>query len=384
MKQYELTIPGYVYGGENAVQKLTDIIASEKASRVIVFTDTGVLGTGICDNVLDQIKKAGADYSIISDLRPEPSTHDVTKAVDSVNKANGELVVAIGGGSVMDTAKLCAAMKGVSYNIYDLLENNDLMQKGLTTVMIPTTCGTGSEATYNAIVAVPEKQVKIGIVNRNMLADYVLLDGSMIRKLPQKIIAATGIDALAHAVECFTSNKANPFSDLYAAAGAKLIFENLVRAYNNAEDMEAKSNLLTAAFYGGVSIAASGTTAVHALAYPLGGKYHIAHGVSNAIMFAPVMRANLEACKDRLALLEDFVNPSGYGHTIDEKAQVMISRIEDIVRDTGIPSSLREFGIGMEDMDFLVEAAADCKRLLDNNRRCLSNEDIRSIYEKVI
>jgi alcohol dehydrogenase class IV len=334
--------------------------------------------------VFEQIKKAGADYSVISDLRPEPSTSDVTRAVEAINHSNGELVIAIGGGSVMDMAKLCAAMKGASYNIYDLLEKNDLMQKGLPTVMIPTTCGTGSEATFNAIIAVPEKSVKIGIVNKNMLADYVLLDGNMIRKLPPKIIAATGVDALAHAVECFTSNKANPFSDLYAAEGARLIFANLVRAYNNAEDMEAKSNLLIAAFYGGVSIASSGTTAVHALAYPLGGKYHIAHGVSNAIMFAPVMRANLEACEDRLALLEDIVDPSGHGNTSREKAKRMIERIESIVKDTEIPSSLREFGIGMEDMDFLVEAAADCKRLLNNNRCILTNEDIRAIYLEVI
>jgi alcohol dehydrogenase class IV len=384
MKQYELMIPGRVFGGENVLEQLAGIIAAEKASRVIVFTDAGVLGTGICASVFEQIKKAGADYSVISDLRPEPSTSDVTRAVEAINHSKGELVIAVGGGSVMDMAKLCAAMKGASYNIYDLLEKNDLMQKGLPTVMIPTTCGTGSEATFNAIIAVPEKSVKIGIVNKNMLADYVLLDGNMIRKLPPKIIAATGVDALAHAVECFTSNKANPFSDLYAAEGARLIFANLVRAYNNAEDMEAKSNLLIAAFYGGVSIASSGTTAVHALAYPLGGKYHIAHGVSNAIMFAPVMRANLEACEDRLALLEDIVNPSGYGNTSREKAQRMIKRIETIVKDTEIPSSLREFGIGMEDMDFLVEAAADCKRLLNNNRCTLTNEDIRAIYLEVI
>ncbi len=384
MKKYELTIPRRVYGGENAIEQLMEIIQTEKAAHVIVFTDAGVLNTGICDAVFEQIKKAGADCSIISDLRPEPSTQDVTNAVEAINKAKGELVVAIGGGSVMDMAKLCAAMKGADYDIYGLLEDNLLMQKGLPTVMIPTTCGTGSEATYNAIVAVPEKSLKVGIVNKHMLADYVILDGNMIRKLPPKIIAATGVDALAHAVECFTSNKANPFSDLYAAEGAKLIFENLLNAYQNAEDMDAKNNMLTAAFYGGVSIAASGTTAVHALAYPLGGKFHIAHGVSNAIMFAPVMRANLEACEERLALLEDLINPSGYGDNRSDKAARLIQRIEDLVKAVGIPSSLKEFGIGMEDMDFLVEGAADCTRLLNNNRRVLTKDDIRAIYLEVM
>ena len=146
--------------------------------------------------------------------------------------------------------------------------------------MIPTTCGTGSEATCNAIVAVPEEQSKKGIVNDSMIPDYVVLDSNMIRKLPKSIVAATGVDALAHVVECFTSKKATPFSDTYAVAGAKLIFHNIREAYNNPDNMEAKSNMMTGAFYGGVAITGSGTTAVHALSYPLGGKYHIAHGVS--------------------------------------------------------------------------------------------------------
>ncbi|AOT69586.1 iron-containing alcohol dehydrogenase [Geosporobacter ferrireducens] len=384
MKPCQLTVPGHVRAGENVIEQLSGIIEAERASKVIVFTDEGVLSTGICNGVFEQIKKANAEYCVIGDLRPEPSTQDVIRTMEQMNRAEGELVVAVGGGSVMDMAKLCAAMKGASYDIYDLLENNSLMEKGLPAVMIPTTCGTGSEATFNAIVAVPEKSVKTGIVNKNMLADYVLLDGNMIAKLPPKIIASSGVDALAHVIECFTSNKANVFSDLYAAAGAKLIFENLVRAYSDANDLQAKSNMLLAAFYGGVAIAASGTTAVHALAYPLGGKYHIAHGVSNAILLAPVMRANLEACEDRLALLEDGINPAGYGRAQSEKAKGMIERIASIVSDTGIPSSLCEFGIGLEDLDFLVDAAADCKRLLDNNRRVLTKNDIRAIYQEVI
>ncbi len=160
-----------------------------------------------------------------------------------------------------------------------------LAKKQIKTVMIPTTCGTGSEATCNAIVAVPEEQSKKGIVNDSIIPDYVVLDSNMIRKLPKSIVAATGVDALAHVVECFTSKKATPFSDTYAAAGAKLIFHNIREAYNNPDNMEAKSNMMTGAFYGGVAITGSGTTAVHALSYPLGGKYHIAHGVSNAILF---------------------------------------------------------------------------------------------------
>ena len=247
--------------------------------------------------------------------------------------------------------------------------------------MIPTTCGTGSEATCNAIVAVPEEQSKKGIVNDSMIPDYVVLDSNMIRKLPKSIVAATGVDALAHVVECFTSKKATPFSDTYAAAGAKLIFHNIREAYNN---MEAKSNMMTGAFYGGVAITGSGTTAVHALSYPLGGKYHIAHGVSNAILFAHVMEFNKDTCSKRLAILCDAVYPELAGKSEDEKAQYMIDQIADIVKVTNIPTDLKEFGVKPEDLDFLVDAGSKQQRLLVNNMKELSLDDIRNIYLKVL
>jgi len=217
-----------------------------------------------------------------------------------------------------------------------------------------------------------------------MIPDYVVLDSNMIRKLPKSIVAATGVDALAHVVECFTSKKATPFSDTYAAAGAKLIFHNIREAYNNPDNMEAKSNMMTGAFYGGVAITGSGTTAVHALSYPLGGKYHIAHGVSNAILFAHVMEFNKDACSKRLAILCDAVYPEHAGESEDEKAQYMIDQIADIVKVTNIPTDLKEFGVKPEDLDFLVDAGSKQQRLLVNNMKELSLDDIRSIYLKVL
>ena len=270
------------------------------------------------------------------------------------------------------------------YTIKDLLNDPTLAKKQIKTVMIPTTCGTGSEATCNAIVAVPEEQSKKGIVNDSMIPDYVVLDSNMIRKLPKSIVAATGVDALAHVVECFTSKKATPFSDTYAAAGAKLIFHNIREAYNNPDNMEAKSNMMTGAFYGGVAITGSGTTAVHALSYPLGGKYHIAHGVSNAILFAHVMEFNKDACSKRLAILCDAVYPEHAGKSEDEKAQYMINQIADIVKVTNIPTDLKEFGVKPEDLDFLVDAGSKQQRLLVNNMKELSLDDIRNIYLKVL
>ena len=193
-----------------------------------------------------------------------------------------------------------------------------------------------------------------------------------------------GVDALAHVVECYTSKKATPLSDTYAAAGAKLIFRNIEQAYKNPSDMEAKNNLLLGAFYGGVAITGSGTTAVHALSYPLGGKYHIPHGVSNAILFAHVMAFNKDACAERLAQLCDAVYPEQSAGSGEEKADYMIERIAAIVKNTDIPTNLEAFGVKMEDLDFLVDAGSRQQRLLVNNMKELSLEDIRSIYLNVL
>lgn len=384
MKTYQVQVPPYVYGGEGCIDRIKEIIIREASKRIIVFTDNGICSTGILDILLRNLDEIKAHYKVFSNLATEPSYRDIENLMNEVENYNGDIIVAIGGGSVMDAAKLCSLLNNAAYTIKDLLLDPTKAEKHMKSIMIPTTCGTGSEATCNAIVLVPEEDLKIGIVNSSMIPDYVILDPLMIKKLPKSLVASTGIDALAHAVECFTSKKTTPFSDTYALASAKLIFQNIRDAYSNPENMEAKNNMMLGAFYGGLAITASGTTAVHALSYPLGGKYHIPHGVSNAIMFAHVMEFNKEACKDRLADIYDVIKKDGNLEEEAEKAQYVIDEISDIVKFTNIPTSLEEFGVKPEDIDFLVNAAAKVTRLLSNNRRELSLEDIRSIYKKVL
>lgn len=284
----------------------------------------------------------------------------------------------------MDIAKLCSILKNASYTVKDLLKNPTLGNKQIKSLMIPTTCGTGSEATCNSIVSIPEEGLKVGIVNNGLIPDYVILDPTMIEKLPKKLIASTGVDALAHCVECLTSKKANPFSDLYALAGGELIFNNIRKAYLNPDDMEAKTNMLIGAFYGGIAITSSGTTAVHALSYPLGGKYHIPHGISNAIMMSPVMEFNKDACLEQFSRICNRLRPDMYKNTSEEKAEYIINEIKNIVEVTEIPVSLKEFGVTIDDLDFLVEAGSKVTRLLSNNLKELSLDDIKNIYLKVL
>lgn len=384
MMNYKIKMPSSVYGGMGSVEKLSDIIAAENAKEILVFTDKGVRDSGVTDLALNVLNQCGVNFRVIDDLVPEPNAGDVQKVIDETADMQCDLIVAVGGGSTMDAAKLVSMLKGSQYNVADLLKDPLLAVKKIRTVMVPTTCGTGSEATCNAIVAVPEEKLKVGIVNDGMIADYVILDPAMIAKLPRKIIASSGIDALAHCVECYTSNKANRFSDAFALEGAKLIFSSIRKAYSDPDDSEAKSNMLVGAFYGGVAITSSGTTAVHALSYPLGGTYHIAHGVSNAILFAPVMNCNLPDCADRLADICDAIEPDFPQKSEMQKARHVIDVIDEICCFTEIPKTLGSFGVPPEDLEFLVNAGSKVTRLLNNNRKKLSLDDIRNIYRQVM
>ena len=381
---YQVKIPSCSYGGEGSIEKIKEIIAKEKSQKVVVFSDEGIKATGLLGILTEKLDETGIQYHVFTDCKPEPTYGQVEAVVDMVQGQECDLIIGLGGGSVMDAAKLASVLKGAPYTIKDLLNDPTQAEKKVKTVMIPTTCGTGSEATCNAIVAIPEEKSKKGIVNDNMIPDYVILDAQMIAKLPKAIVAATGVDALAHVVECFTSKKATPFSDCYALEGAKLIFANIREAYNNPDNMDAKNKMLIGAYYGGIAITGSGTTAVHALSYPLGGKFHIAHGVSNAILFAHVMKFNKDACAERLAVLCDAINPAYAEKTVEEKADYVIDQIADIVKVTNIPTDLTQYGVTMDDLDFLVTAGSQQQRLLVNNMKELSLDDIRNIYLKVV
>lgn len=381
---YQIKIPSCSYGGEGSIEKIKEIIAKEKSQKIVVFSDEGIKATGLLDILTGQLDETGIQYHVFTDCKPEPTYGQVEAVVDMVQGQECDLIIGLGGGSVMDAAKLASVLKGASYTIKDLMNDPSQAEKKVKTVMIPTTCGTGSEATCNAIVAVPEEKSKKGIVNDNMIPDYVILDAQMIAKLPKAIVAATGVDTLAHVVECFTSKKATPFSDSYALEGAKLIFANIREAYNNPDNMDAKNKMLIGAYYGGIAITGSGTTAVHALSYPLGGKFHIAHGVSNAILFAHVMKFNKDACAERLAVLCDAINPAYAQKTVTEKADYVIEQIADIVKVTNIPTDLTQYGVTMDDLEFLVTAGSQQQRLLVNNMKELSLDDIRNIYLKVV
>ena len=378
---YAWKIPGTVFSGEHAIEQLPFLCA--EAKKIAVFSDHSIEAAGVLEHPLALLRQVGLETVCLLDLYPEPTYKQAQAVVDAFQSSGADRIVAIGGGSVMDIAKLCSIAADGRYTIKDLLDDPSRGKKTVKTVMIPTTAGTGAEATPNAIVAVPEKELKVGIVCAEMIPDAVILDGEMIRRLPPAIAASTGVDALCHAIECYTSRKATPFSDLFAQEALKLIFPHIERACLDPDAIESKNAMLLAAFYAGAAITCSGTTAVHALSYPLGGKYHIAHGTANAMLLVPVMRFNASACQEDFARMYDFLEERD-AQTNEEKSAWVLTRLEEMVKHLNIPTDLTSFGVTAKDVDSLVSAAMDVQRLLQNNKRPVTPEDARQIYQQLL
>lgn len=376
---YSLNMPRCVLSGAGSRAELNGILEREHVSRALVMTDPGIWGTGILQKDIANFK---ADVLIINDVPSEPSKTQVETVYAQARAFDAQLVVAIGGGSVMDTAKIVAAMLVNPDFAADMLQPQRITKPSVPTVFIPTTAGTGSEATPNAIVLLEEKRIKQGIVYAGFIPNYVILDAELTRTVPPRIVASTGIDALCHAVETMISKKSNPLCRTFSLSAIQLIFQNLRACYTDPNDGIARENMLLAAFYGGVCINLSSTVGVHALSYPLGGAYHIAHGVSNAILLTEVMRFNLPACTAEFAAMADAL-AIGAGLSDTEKAELFVDAMHNLVQVVKIPTSLKEFHVPCEDIDALVESASQVTRLLSQNPREMSKDDIRGIYEKL-
>ena len=377
------TIHSTIISGAGASSALLPLLAGK--TSILLVTDKNVGALEATQAIHRLLAAEGREVEVIDSVPAEPNHHDVTQIVSQLGASQPQMVVGIGGGSVLDVAKLLSVLLHPEAPSLTSLLAGEQPQRRICSLLIPATAGTGSEATPNAIVAVPEKELKIGIVNPAMVPDYVILDARMIKNLPRKIAAASGVDAMAHAIECFTSNKANPFSDTFALDAFDRILNNIERACDDPEALDAKREMQIAAFYGGVAITCSGTTAVHALSYPLGGKYHIAHGVSNAILLMPVMRFNEPAIRHKLALAYDrAVHGEKTCVTDEEKSAWIIERMGEIVKHLDIPTNLSQWNVSRDDLEPLVEAGMSVQRLLVNNMRTVTPEDARNIYLQIL
>lgn len=381
---YSLLNAGKIIAGAGSIEAIANEAAEFGVGRVLIITDKGVWNAGLIEKPQQLLKAKGLEVEIIHSTPPEPEAGHVNEIFQQAKELACELVIGIGGGSSIDVAKLIAVMLTNDLSLGEMLNKAPIRQRGLPTIMVPTTAGTGAEVTPNAIVLVPEEELKIGIVSSKLMPDCVILDPLMTVGLPAPITAATGMDALTHAIECYTSKKANPFSDTLALKAVTLISRSIRTAYRQGGDTEARHDMLLGAMFGGMSIATSSTTAVHALAYPLGGKYRIPHGLSNAILLPHVMQFNMDHAEEKFRDIAIAMGIDVHGLTTRQAAEKMIENLYSLIEDLNIDLTLKDKGITAADLEGMVEAAAKVTRLLDNNPKPMSKEDMRAIYQKLL
>ena len=383
IEQYSLLNVGKIIAGPGSIGAIQDVAAELKAAKVLIITDMGVWNAGLVEKPAALLTEQGIQVDVINSTPPEPTVEQANGIINAAKAFQSELIIGIGGGSSMDVAKLTAVMLTNTVSLSELVKGAVLVNKSVPTVMVPTTAGTGAEVTPNAIVLVPEDELKVGIVSSKMMSDYVILDPELTMKLPPAITASTGMDALSHAIECYISQKANPFSDTFALKAIQLIGGSIRRAYYNGQDIQARHDMLLGALFGGICIATSSTVAVHALAYPLGGKYRIAHGLSNAILLPHVMNFNLAVCEDKFKDIAHAMGIEVAGLSERQAAEKMIENLYSLIRDLEIHVDLQQKGIHESDIDSMADAALKVTRLLNNNPKPMNKEDIKTIYKKL-
>ncbi len=380
---YSIRFPQQVFAGAGSIAKLTALF--DEKDRVLVLSSTPLVQLDLLHDVFALLKAHKIAYTLIADVAVEPLARQAQAIVELSRQQQCTGVLAVGGGSVLDCAKLVALLADAAASVFDLMENPlAVTARTKKLVLVPTTAGTGAEATPNAIVTDETRQVKVGVVNPAMIPDAVILDPDFTMTLPPAITASTGMDALSHALECYISKKANPLSDTYAIEALRLLFHYLPAAYAAPSNAQARHALLYAAFLGGLCIASSGTTAVHALSYPLGGRYHVPHGVSNAMLLPYVMEYNRPAIEDKLytVAVRCMELPASLSHA--DAAVAVIQRLYALAQDMRIPCDLNAYGVAAADLDALAAEAFGVKRLLDNNPRAMSVEEIKAVYQKLL
>lgn len=341
---------------------------------VLFVTDAQILGLGLARAALAALRRAGHEIAIFADVEADPSADTVLNAVEAGRAAGAVSVIGFGGGSPMDVAKLAAFLLASDQPLEAIYGVDQARGPRLPLVLVPTTAGTGSEATPIAIVTVGGTEKK-GVVAAPLIADVAVLDAGLTLGLPRQVTAATGIDAMVHAIEAYTSARLkNPLSDALAREALRLLAGHLLRACDQPQDGEARAAMLLGSHLAGVAFANAPVAAVHALAYPLGGHFHLPHGHSNALMLAPVLRHNLEAAAPLYAELAPILGASG--------ADGFVSAVARLCADTGLPLQLRELGISHNHLPMLASDAMLQQRLLVNNPAPVTEADALRLYEE--
>lgn len=351
--------------------------------EVLFVTDPGIVKLGLCEAALTNLKSSGFEVTVFDGVEPDPKATTVLAAVEIAKANNIACVIGFGGGSSLDVAKVIALLTASNQPIDEAFGVNQATGSRLPLVLVPTTAGTGSEVTAVSILTTGSEEKK-GIVSPTILPDIALLDAELTIGLPPSITAATGVDAMVHAIEAYTSKSANnnPISKILALQALDLLGANIREAVSNGSNTEARANMLLGSMLAGQAFANSPVAAVHALAYPIGSLFHVPHGLSNALVLAEVMRFNAPFCGLAYAELAPHVFPDiDTDRPTQDICTDFVDRLVQLNIDLGLESGLRQVGISEDDLDRLSSDAMNQTRLLVNNPRDVTQQDARRIYE---
>jgi alcohol dehydrogenase class IV len=349
------------------------------ARRALIVTDAGFLKTGLVDAPIAALRESGLAVSIFSNVVADPPDAIVLQAVAEARQNDVDLVIGLGGGSSMDVAKLIAVLAGSNQELKTMYGIGNVKGGRLPLVQVPTTAGTGSEVTPISIVTTGAT-TKMGVVSPQLYADLAILDAELTIGLPPRVTAATGIDAMVHAIEAYTTkHKKNLLSDMLARQALLLLSRNIVTACEDGKNLQARQAMLLGAMLAGQAFANAPCAAVHALAYPIGGIFHVPHGLSNSLVLPHVLRFNAPHAAELYAELAEIVAPSAQG-SAEARTQALIEGMEKIAAQTGIETRLQQVGITEADLDRLADDAMLQTRLLTNNPREVLRDDARAIY----
>jgi len=376
--------PPRIVMGPGALNQLVDEIRQLNGKRILFVTDKGVLAAGLLAPALKALEDSRVEHAVFDGVEPDPRYEIVSDCVRMAAEEKADLIIGFGGGSPIDIAKATAIMATNEGSVADFFGIDRVPNQGLPTIIVPTTAGTGSEVTPIVILSDEGEKLKKGIVTSHLFPSVALLDPELTLALPQEITAATGMDALIHAIEAYTSVNATGMTDTLAFRAMTLIYHNIRTAYANGHNLEARSAMMEGSLLAGMAFANAGVTAVHAFAYPIGAEFHIPHGIANTLMLPHVMRFNLLGNLSKFAdISEAFDLPV---EDLDDLggAEMSVEAIERLALDLRVPGHLSEFGIGEKDLPVLAEGVMKATRLLANNPRIMSLKDAEEIYRAAL
>ena len=377
------TVPNII-SGLGSIQELNNILTQGYYQKALIVTDAGMIQHQLHQPILDILNQIGLEYIIYSDIQADPPEQIVLEAVAFAKQQHVDVIIGFGGGSSMDVAKIIALLShpGQQQNLSEIYGINQAKAPRLPLILIPTTAGTGSEVTPISIITTG-KTTKMGVVSPLLYADVAILDATFTQGLPAHITAATGIDAMVHAIEAYTSKlKKNFYADMLAKNALQLLNRNLAKVLKNGADLEARQNMLVGSMLAGQAFANSPVGAVHALAYPLGGHFHLSHGHSNALVLIEVLKFNAPQAKHHYAELMQLLDPRSTGCT-DGLCDLFIDHMQNHLDQSGLTLKLKDLDIPESALPQLAKDAMLQTRLLQNNPRAMTEQDALQIYQAI-